>query len=277
MPSKAQKQPVETTLTGYDTVASSVGEWHAAVPVSEPQVIGSYRNGRYANDTAAKQAFPKAFHFDYDVNASDPAADDLDVEPGDATPSQAPGWARSWLTIGVAKHNLPKPAIYESASSISAVVTAMLDAGFKREDFLIDSAHFNFKAHICGPNGCGFPQADKTQYADKGPQGQNVDISLVAQHFIKAVKPVYDPHYDWFDTKKRLIFGRGTEADKVKAYDEARKNPHSHRARLRVLRLQLKAGSARLSKMLEMDKEHKFHRYWRKRELKERSQGHRFV
>lgn len=266
-------------IVGYDAVAMSVGGWHEVVPVKNPTVLGCYGNGLYANHTVAREAFPKATIFTYDVHATMPECDALDIEPGNAFPSEAPAWSKAWLKI--AGHVLPRPTHYQSASTTSLVVSEMLDSGFKRSDFNIHSAHYGHGEHICGPATCGYAQADGTQWADKGPAGQNVDQNIFAAYFFKGVAPTPELHYDWFDTRKRLMFAGRTEQEVVQEYDKWRatqsKTSHPHRVRLAYLRGQLFAGSVRLSKMTELDKQHKFHRFWRKRELLERAKGRRFV
>lgn len=223
---------------GYDSTASTPGEWRQIVPTNVPEVIGSYANGRFANTAAARQAFPNARHIQYDVNGTRPDADILDVEPGDASPSTAPSWSRKY------KGSLPHPGLYASASNVAAVISAMLDAGFSRHDFLIQSAHYAGE-HICGPGTCGFPQADATQYADHGLKGENTDLSVFTDAFFGTPTPrKYDPHYDWLESKSFVIFGnRYSERATVQEYDRLRatqtKTKHPNRARLAVLRARL--------------------------------------
>jgi hypothetical protein len=262
------------TLFGYDSVADTVAEWHAIVPVKDPQVIGSYRNGRYENEAVAQQAFPKARHVCYDVNASDPSADILDVEPGDAFPSQAGPWSKKY------KGTLPLPAHYCSASAVSTLVSDMLDSGFKRTDFLVQSAHYTMQEHICGPGTCGYPQADGTQFADKGTKGQNTDLSVFEEHFFKKPSPVVLPHYDWYDGRKRTMLGRRSERDVAVEYDRLRKtqtktkHPVGPRLRLVLLRAQCKSCAGRISKLGDLSK---FHREFRRIHLLDRASGKRVV
>jgi hypothetical protein len=231
---------------GYDSTAGTALEWRQIVPTTTPEVIGCYKNGRFANEVAARTAFPHAVIVTYDVNGSRPDADILDIEPGDASPPAAPGWSRKY------KGSLPHPGLYTSASSIAAVVSAMLDAGFSREQFLIQSAHYTFTEHICGPGTCGFPQADATQYADKGLHGQNTDLNVFSDQFFGDPTPAkLDPHYDWLENKSFLLFGnryseRATviEYDKLRAWQTTTRHPN--RARLAVLRARLYLLAGRL-------------------------------
>lgn len=260
---------------GVDSVAGTTAEWLAIVEHPLPDVIGSYANGRFANTTAAKAAFPSARHVEYDVNGTRPDADILDVEKFDAVPAQCPGWSRKY------KGSLPLPALYTSASSIPAVVTAMLDAGFKREQFLIQSAHYGAGQHICGPGTCGFLQADSTQWADKGRHGQNTDLTIYADHFFGPDPPPKpDPHYAWFDTQKRLVLGGMSEVALVREYDRLRAMQHPNKARLAALRVRLRVGAGRLWLIAHAERPPswgKFYRGMRREQLIRRAQGNRII
>lgn len=231
---------------GYDSTAETVAEWLQIVPTKIPEVIGSYANGRFANTAAATQAFPTARHIQYDVNGTRPTADILDIEAGDASPTTFAGWARKY------KGTLPEPTGYCSASLIAQVVSDMLDSGFERSSFLVQSAHYTMTDHICGPATCGFPQADATQYADKGLKGEHTDLSVFSDHFFGIEPhPKPDPHYEWLEAKAFLIFGgRYAERGAAQEYDKWRAmqtlTKHPHRARLAVLRARLYLLAGRL-------------------------------
>lgn len=79
--------------------------------------IFAYANGRYANVGEARQKFPHAVIGTIAVSA-DAVADILDVERGDATPEQAPGWALRMRLQGRVAY------VYCSASSWGAVKAA---------------------------------------------------------------------------------------------------------------------------------------------------------
>ena len=128
--------------------------------------------------------FPHARHLSIAVTAGQ-NADCLDVEPGDAVPGQAADWiAHHWTA-----ENTPLPVVYTSASAVAAVIAA---AGPPAGRYLIWSAHYTNRAHICSPAGCGYPQADATQWTDHGGAW---DESLVADHFFapKAAAPEPEP------------------------------------------------------------------------------------
>ena len=156
------------TRTMYDSV--TVG----AIPQDGAATAG-YVNGRYTNSAAMRSRFPHLPHVSIAVFASADAMC-LDVEPGDATVAQAPGWCDRQHARGV-----DLPIIYTSASQVASVRAAM---GARR--YLLWSAHYTGRAHICGA-GCGYPAADATQWIDRGPHGENVDITLMSDRFYAAI------------------------------------------------------------------------------------------
>lgn len=94
-------------------------------------IVAVYRTGRYAADAAKVAArFPAAKYpvIWVDVNGSDPAgAQALDVEKGDATPAQAPGWVKARLAA--VKGSLP--TVYCNRSTIASVASECAAAGLK--------------------------------------------------------------------------------------------------------------------------------------------------
>jgi len=112
----------------------------------------------------------------------------LDVEKGDALPSQAPGWVKT-------EHgrNVARPIVYASASAMHDIITRLKAAGIARTQVRLWSAHYGIGKHICGPNisGCGFPHADATQWTDKaaGVGGSQIDESLCAPDFFHVPPP----------------------------------------------------------------------------------------
>lgn len=257
---------------GFDTVALTVDEWKRLVPPgAPPDVIGTYGNGHYANHTVAKQAVPTAICVVYDVNGSMPECDLLDIEPRDAVPNDAHGWSQRWRAAKVGRV-LSAPGLYASASSTSQVISDMLDNGWKRNQFLIQSAHYGRGAHLCGPDTCHYPQADSTQYADKGPQGQNIDLTIWADHcFVAAWVPNSNARYELFDNTQRF-FGR--ERALVIEYDKYRAQQTRHRLRLRWLEYRLMWAAFRLAALGHPER---FNRRWRQRELEDRAAGRRLV
>jgi hypothetical protein len=81
--------------------------------------VAGYVNGHYAWSQAQWNLFPRADHVTISVTAAANAGDVLDVEAGDATPGQTPGW------IGMRKAaGLYRPTIYCSRAVIPAVRAA---------------------------------------------------------------------------------------------------------------------------------------------------------
>jgi len=268
-------------VPGYDSVAASAVEWRRIVPESPGfrGAIGSYANGAFANTTAAKEAFPLAVHVVYDVTGGFPTADVLDIEPRDAVLAQASGWSREHnLAVG---NTLALPGLYSSAADVSAVVSVMLDSGWKRSQFLVHSAHYTGRAHICGPDACGFPQADGTQYADKGLHGQNTDLNVFAAHFFRPPRPDPDARYGLFDNVKRSLINGTTERATVREYDRWRAmqttTKHPHRVRLALLRARLRLLYRRLDRVMAGEKTPTANQAWRLRELRDRMNGMRLV
>jgi len=81
--------------------------------------------------------------------------------------------------------------LYGSASAVNQIIHAMSIAGYARDRYFIWSAHYTFHSHICSPSGCGYPQADATQWTDKSG-GKNLDESLCSDAFFQ-VRPVPTP------------------------------------------------------------------------------------
>jgi hypothetical protein len=131
----------------------------SGLPADAPAVAG-YVNGLYANVAELARRFPKRRRKTIAVTAS-VDAHVLDIETGDATPDEAPGW--------VARHDHKKygtPILYTMASQVEAVEDAMGAAGYKRSEYHIWSAHVGAGKHLCGPKSCGYghTKAEGTQW-----------------------------------------------------------------------------------------------------------------
>lgn len=156
------------TLIGGDSTNSN------NLPVGLDAYAG-YINGRYADFTAIAERFPSAHLLDITVNWSN-VGTVLDIERLDATPSQAPVWARERLAAGVWC-----PVLYCSLDLMPTVISNMANAGIPRSSYRIWSAHYTGAAHIC-------PGADGTQWVDHG----GWDESLFSNEFFGNV-PVPPP------------------------------------------------------------------------------------
>ena len=101
--------------TMYDAVTPS------AIPDGAAMVAG-YVNGTYANLLALRARFPHALLVGISVTAEADDGQVLDVETGDATPSEAPGWVVRRRAAGV------DPTVYCNASTWPSVQAAFTDA-----------------------------------------------------------------------------------------------------------------------------------------------------
>lgn len=164
-------------LTGYDTVTPSEFRRLIAAPGNELVALLGYDDGAFNDFAQIVSEYPKCRHASYTVTAA-VDGDILDIERGDASPADFPGWCHRHHNI-----RLDRPAGYCSASQIDAVVNAAAAAGLRRSEYLIVSAHYTRQPHICGPKTCGFPQANATQWNDVGPHGENVDRLLFDDGF----------------------------------------------------------------------------------------------
>lgn len=98
----------------------------------------------------------------------------LDVEPGDATPADAPGWFKDG-----ADDSQGKPWIYCSVSQADELVETMSAAHIHRSEYLLWTAHYTGSAHRCSAS-C-YPthqKADATQFTDRS-HGLSLDESSV--------------------------------------------------------------------------------------------------
>lgn len=157
--------------TMYDAIAQDIGN----IP-DNPASVAGYVDGFGAWTQADWDRFPNAKHLTITVSAG-VRARTLDVETGDATAGQAPGWYH-----GRADRSHGKPVLYASASNVASVIQAMQASGVSRTSYLIWSAHIGEGEHICGPHTCGFPQADGTQWTFT-VDGRLCDQSLLEDDF----------------------------------------------------------------------------------------------
>jgi hypothetical protein len=137
---------------------------------ADARAVAGYVNG-YAAAAWAEAGgfarFPKARQLRIDVNGSRPDANVLDVETGDATPDQAPGWIKACQA-----HGTVVPTIYCSQSAMPRIMS--LCAGLH---YQIWSAHYTGKPAIDAG-------AVATQYADPNAgSGGHWDVSLIGPSF----------------------------------------------------------------------------------------------
>lgn len=106
-------------------------------------------------------------------------ADCLDVEPGDANPSDVVKWIRADLAAGY-----KKPCVYSSLWEYTNQIRPLIaKAGIPRSLIFEWDADYTFIPHID-------PSFDATQWTDKF-QGLNVDASMVYPSFLSIAQPPY--------------------------------------------------------------------------------------
>jgi hypothetical protein len=155
---------------------------------SDPEAVAGYVGGYWPTYNELVKKFPHAHHLSIAVNQSQRARC-LDIEPGNCGPEDGPGWFKAY-----GDDSDGPIVIYCGASASSQVINAMADGGIGRDRYLLWSAHYTYSAHICSPSGCGYPQADGTQWTDKA-HGRNLDQSLCNDVFFKGA-PAPSPQPD---------------------------------------------------------------------------------
>jgi hypothetical protein len=128
------------------------------------QLYAEYVDGHYANTQAVAERFPGAVHVPIAVFASTNAGVVLDVEQGDASPAEAPGWVQMRRAHGI------DPSVYCSASTWPAVRDAFRAAGVAEPHYWI--AQYDGAAEI--PNGAVAKQYESTA---------GWDMSVVADYW----------------------------------------------------------------------------------------------
>jgi hypothetical protein len=132
------------------------------IPVNAHAVAG-YVNGRYAWSAAEFDLFSDAILVRHISVQAVPAGDTLDVETGDATPAQAPGWVAERRSHGVAN-----PWVYCSLAVWAAVIGEFRTQNIPEPEYWI--------AAYPGNGAQLYPGSVAHQYQDAGPY----DISVVA-------------------------------------------------------------------------------------------------
>lgn len=149
--------------TMYDSVTPS------AIPRNAEMVAGYLAPSRYAWSAADWALFPNAVKVRIAIFASVNDGHVLDVEPGDATPAQAPGWVRMRRAAGV------DPTVYCNYSTWPSV-----RAEFDRQK--VAQPHY----WIAKYDGAAqmIPGAVAKQYANPPLHGRgHFDLSIVADHW----------------------------------------------------------------------------------------------
>jgi hypothetical protein len=171
-PPRPKPKPKPVQLFMYDDVNVSL------IP-KDAKAVAGYVGGRWPTFPQVVKDFPHAKKLSIAISAIENARC-LDVEPGDAQPSQAAEWVRRQHARGE-----KLPVVYTSASQLQHLVN-LLDASGLRygKDYLAWSAHYTGVKHFCSPK-CGFGikvTAHATQFTDKA-MGRSLDESVCAPGF----------------------------------------------------------------------------------------------
>lgn len=263
------------TINMFDTVTVSTVPSFAN---TSSEAVAGYVDGLYNDEQQLKAAFPDAQHLSIAVFASDDA-DCLDVETGDATPGEAPGWVNRQLARGATR-----PCLYANASTMPAVVAACQGTGIQRASVRLWVAHYIY-VQPAPPFELG---ADAVQWTDRA-LGRNLDQSICLDTFFGPPPPPPPPpdpyHYSWFSTGPfPSPWGQLNERDVVLHYDGARKHPLRYKLHLRELERQLGWLAARVTNEAYEQKDpdgkpswDRFDRGWRRWQLQLRADGNQIA
>lgn len=173
-------------------------------------LVAGYVDGRYANADAMRKRLPRARIVPITVLGTNHAAV-VDIETGDCTPVSG---------VRAIKRGTAHTA-YCNLSTLPAVL-AQFDRQKVSRRTPVWTAHYTGKPHLCDDacfRAAGIelpfaPNVVATQYADHGPHGEHVDMSLVAGHW-PGVDPA--PSLPTFTYRRLLRRGMvGTDVVQLK-------------------------------------------------------------
>lgn len=157
-PHQASSAPQQPYLF-YDSVTPN--------QIPSGNIVATYADGPFA--VSQSQVSGAKWVLWIDVNGSDPNAEVLDVEPGDATPSTAASWAQARLTL----HPNGYAVVYTMLSEWPAVQQAI--------GTLPQSMQSHVRYWIADPT--GVPHVVAGASATQWDWGQNYDISTALPNF----------------------------------------------------------------------------------------------
>jgi len=162
-----------STVAMFDSIEVST------VP-RDPFALAGYTAGHWPTFIPLRKAFPSAHTVSIAISARY-HADCLDVEPGDATPSEVPGWVHSEIKAG-----WRKPCVYSDWSEWTSQIRPILErARITRSQVWEWDAFYNGAPHID-------PGFDGTQWTDRA-YGRNLDESRVTRAFLSIAHPALVP------------------------------------------------------------------------------------
>lgn len=148
------------------------------VPAS-PFAVAGYTAGHWPNYLKVRTTWPHTHAISIAISANY-HADCLDIEPGDATPAQAPGWVTADIKAGFAH-----PCVYSSYYEfVNQVRPALAAAHIARASI------YEWDADYRGCNGAIDQSFDATQCTDNA-LGRNLDESNVTLQFLSIAQPPY--------------------------------------------------------------------------------------
>ena len=155
------------------------------IPLPGTQLAGGYSNGQYQWSPADWARFPHSAHASIDVMGTDPHADALDVETGDATVPAAVSWVRAKLAL----HPAYVPLIYCNRATLTPLFNAM------NADGLQIVKHFRlWVATLDGTKALGdMTGVTAIQFAGQAQTGGHWDDSLGFDAAWKAPVPPPPP------------------------------------------------------------------------------------
>lgn len=159
-------------ITMYDSVDV------AAIP-HDAQAVAGYRDGKYQTYPELVTRFPATPKLSIVVFAKDDG-DCLDIENGDASIGDAPGWVKRQHARGQ-----KRPVLYTSLSNVNTLHDELSKAAVYRGEWRLWSADYVGFPKINGPADGISTYADATQYTDKA-LGRNLDASLCSTTFFGA-------------------------------------------------------------------------------------------
>ena len=140
------------------------------IPTTAEAVAG-YVDGIYAWPDSGWLRFPNSVKLSIAISATS-EADALDVENGDATPAQAPGWVKAQIARGI------KPWVYCNRSNRSAVELACQSAGIGPTQMALWVATLDGTQSVAA----GFYPVAAVQYANSTLAGGHYDLSITTAY-----------------------------------------------------------------------------------------------
>lgn len=183
------------------------------LPPGYPAYLG-YADGNWPTGPALKAKFPAAHILGLTVTGADPAADGIDIEPGNLDAASGADWAARKLAAAPAF----RPVMYASITGepgygMPDVLRELSARGISRDRVRLHSAHYTGQPHICGPASCGASSVDMdgTQWTGTYPglNGSRIDMSVLRDDFFGTPAPASTVNWTEFDMAKLRVLKQG--------------------------------------------------------------------